>query len=284
MAIPAIPDAKTLMESGVHFGHASGHWHPKMKPYIFATRDKLHIIDLEKTQEKLKETLTVLEERIRDGKTVVLVGTKKQVSDRVKQIGEALGVPYVNVRWPGGVMTNWGEIQKSIGRMKRIEELLASDEANKILKKERVMLESDLRRMRYKFAGLRNLSRKPDALFIIDPTHERNAIKEAKHEGIELFGIVDTNGNPELLDHVIPANDDGLKSLKLLLDLVEETIREGQKLISVKAEKSAEDAEPVAAEVEAVMPDAEEVEEQLKEEVAEDTKESKQAKELSKEA
>jgi len=246
MAIPKIPDAKTLMESGVHFGHASGHWHPKMKPYIFATRDKLHIIDLEKTQEKLAETLGLLEERIRSGKTVVLVGTKKQVSDRVKEIGEKLNLPYVNVRWPGGVMTNWAEIQKSIARMKRTEDFLASDDAEKTIKKERVMMESDLKRMSYKFGGLRNLSKKPDALFIIDPTHEKNAIKEAKHQGIELFGIVDTNGNPELLDHIIPANDDGLKSLKLLLDLVEETIANGQKLISVSApaeEKAAEAAE-----------------------------------------
>lgn len=233
MAIPQIPEVKELMEAGVHFGHASGHWHPKMKPYIFATRDKLHIIDLEKTQEKLRETLTILEDRIRAGKTVILVGTKKQVSDRIREIGENNNVPYINVRWPGGVMTNFAEIQKSINRMKKTEEFLASEEAGKIIKKERVMMESDLHRMLYKFGGLRAMNRKPDALFVIDPTHEHNAIKEARHQGIELFGVVDTNSNPDLLDHVIPANDDGPKSLKLILDLVEKTIQNGQKLISV---------------------------------------------------
>ena len=248
MAIPEIPDVKTMMENGVHFGHASGHWHPKMKPYIFATRDKLHIIDLEKTQEKMTETLSLLEQRIRDGKVVLLVGTKKQVSDRVKEIGETLNIPYINVRWPGGVMTNWSEIQKSISRMKRTEEFLASGDAGKTLKKERVMMESDLHRMSYKFGGLRTLTKKPDALFVIDPSHEHNAIKEARHEGIELFGIIDTNGNPDELDHIIPANDDGLKSLKILLDLVEGTIRNAQKLIPAKAEDLGEPVKSKTAE------------------------------------
>jgi len=257
MAIPQIPEVKDLMEAGVHFGHASGRWHPKMKPFIFATRDKLHIIDLEKTQVKLKETLTTLEDRIRAGKMVVLVGTKKQVSDRVKQIGEDNNIPYINVRWPGGVMTNFAEIQKSISRMKRTEEFLASEGASKTLKKERVMMESDLHRMLYKFGGLRAMNRKPDALFVIDPTHEHNAIKEARHQGIELFGIVDTNTNPEDLDHIIPANDDGPKSIKLILDLVEQTIQNGQKLISVSEPKK-DEAAPTAEVVETKEVTAEE--------------------------
>lgn len=241
MAIPEIPDLKTLAEAGVHFGHSSGHWHPKMKPYIFATRDKLHIIDLAKTQEKLAEVLPILETRIREGKTIILVGTKKQVSDRVRQIGESTGISYINVRWPGGVLTNWTEIQKSIARMKRLEEFLVSSEAAKTIKKERVMMESDLRRLQYKFGGLRDLVRKPDALFVIDPGHEHNAIKEAKHEGVEIFAIIDTNSNPTDADHIIPGNDDGPKSVKLLLDLVEETILNGRKLISLAAEPKAEE-------------------------------------------
>ena len=242
MAVPAIPDIRELMELGMHFGHASGKWHPKMKPYIYATRDKLHIIDLEKTREKLTEVLTILEERIRDGKTVVLVGTKKQVGDRVKAIGDATGIPYVNVRWLGGTLTNFGEMQKSISRMKKNEAFLESEDASKMIKKERVMMENELERMHHKFGGLRDLTKKPDALFIIDPGFEHNAVKEGRHGGLELFAIVDTNSNPSLVNHVIPANDDAPKSLGLLMDLVEETIKSGQKMISLRRDEEAKAA------------------------------------------
>jgi small subunit ribosomal protein S2 len=282
MAIPAIPDLRTMMEAGMHFGHASGKWHPKMQPYIFATRDKLHIINLEKTQEKLKEVLTVFEERIRDGKTVVLVGTKNQVRDRVKEIGETLSIPYVNVRWLGGTMTNFTELQKSIARLKKTEAFLSSDEANRMIKKERVRMEAELQRLQHKFGGLKNLTRKPDALFIIDPGHEHNAVKEAIHEGIEMFAIVDTNTNPELVHHAIPANDDAPKSLNLLLSLLEATIKSGQKLISLKEEASAqENSDEKAAILDVpVKPDAmeetaEELEEALKQEAAEEEKTAK---------
>lgn len=281
MAIPAIPDIRTLMESGMHFGHASGKWHPKMKPYIFAARDKLHIIDLEKTQNKLQEVLTILEERVRDGKSIVIVGTKKQIGDRVKEIGEATGLHYVNVRWLGGTMTNFVEVQKSINRMKKMEAILESPEAEKMIKKERVRMEADIERMHHKFGGLRTMTKKPDALFIIDPSHEHNAVKEARHEGVEIFGIVDTNTNPDWVDHLIPANDDAPKSLNLLLDLVQATIESGQKLVSLKqaeVAKKEEDAAAVAAAT-PVKPDstelaAEEIEEKIKKK---DSEEKQQA-------
>lgn len=244
MAIPTIPDIRDLVEAGVHFGHASGRWHPKMKPYIFATRDKLHIINLEKTQEQLTQVLGVLEEKIRDGKMIVLVGTKKQVAEQIKAIGEANNVCYVCVRWLGGTMTNFGEMQKSISRMKRIEEFLASPEAAKTIKKERVMMENDLKRMQAKFGGLRNMVKKPDMLLIVDPGFEHNAVKEALCEGIEIMAIADTDSDPTPVNHLIVANDDGPKSLKLVLDLVEKTIQNGQKLIDLKREeKTAEISE-----------------------------------------
>jgi len=269
MAIPEIPDIKTLMEAGVHFGHASGRWHPKMKPYIFATRDKLHIIDLEKTREKLAETLTILEKRVREGKVIVLVGSKKQVSERVKKIGEELNIPYVEVRWPGGIMTNFAEMQKSITRMKKTEEFLESGDKTKMIKKERVMLESELVRMHHKFGGLRNLTKKPDALFVIDPSYEKNAIKEGRHEGLEIFGIIDTNCDPQNVDHMIPANDDGPKSISLLLDLIEETIRNGQKAISLSSVSKEAVAQP-ELEVEVTLPEGEEVAEEVEETKAEE--------------
>ncbi len=227
MPLPQIPDVRELMQSGVHFGHASGKWHPKMAPYIFATRDKLHIIDLEKTRQQLEKVLPELEKRVKDGKIVVLVGTKKQVADRVKEIGEKLHIPYVNERWLGGTMTNWNEMQLSISKMKKMETFLESEDVSKMIKKERVQMQNDLRRMQIKFGGMRDLNRKPDVMFVIDPAYEHNAIKEARHQGVELFGLVDTNTNPTMVDYVIPTNDDGPKALKLMMDLVEATIASG---------------------------------------------------------
>lgn len=288
MAIPQIPEVRELMEAGVHFGHASGKWHPKMKPFIFATRDKLHIIDLEKTREQLEKVLTTLEDRISNGKVIVLVGTKKQAADQVKEIGERLHIPYVNERWLGGTMTNWGEMQQSIARMKRMEATLANEEeAAKMIKKERVMMQSELKRMHAKFAGLRDMTKKPDALFIIDPSHEHNAIKEAKHQGIEIFGLVDTNSDPSQLDFVIPANDDGPKSLRLMLGLISQTIEGAQKLVAVaKAkEEKAEAEEVVTAELpEDVVVEVEKIEEKEEKKAAPKAKAApKKEKEVKKE-
>jgi small subunit ribosomal protein S2 len=197
------PDIRDLMQAGVHFGHASGRWHPKMKPYIFATRDKLHIMDLEKTREQIAIVLPILEERVKSGKLVVLVGTKKQVSPLVAEIGKKLGIPYVSERWLGGSLTNWAEMQASIARMKRVEAILADEEqASRMIKKERVAMEGDLKRMHVKFDGVRDLTRKPDVVFVIDPSYEHNAIKESRDQGLEIFGICDTNSDPSVLDHV----------------------------------------------------------------------------------
>ena len=241
-----VPDLRTMMEAGMHFGHASGKWHPKMKPYIFATRDKLHIIDLEKTQQQLQTVLPILEERIREGKMVVLVGTKKQTSERVKALGEATGLPYVDVRWLGGTLTNFNELQKSLNRMKKAEAYLASDESVKMIKKERVAMENDVKRMNYKFGGLRDMTKKPDVLFVIDPGYEHNAVKEARISGMEIFAIIDTNSNPDLVDHVIPANDDAPKSLTILFGLLETAIRNGQKMIGLGGETKKAEALVVA--------------------------------------
>jgi small subunit ribosomal protein S2 len=259
MAIPPIPEVRDLMEAGVHFGHASGKWHPKMKPYIFATRDKLHIIDLEQTRIHLEKVLTILEQYIASGKVVVLVGTKKQVTNQVREIGERLHIPYVCERWLGGTMTNWGEMQQSIARMKRMEGQLENEEtAAKMIKKERVMMQSELKRMHAKFSGLRDMAKKPDALFIIDPSHEHNAVKEALHQGIEIFAVVDTNTDPTPVNYLIPANDDGPKSVALLMDLISQTIESGQKMITAAKEKeakAAEKAEMAETETTVVLPE-----------------------------
>jgi small subunit ribosomal protein S2 len=287
MAIPVIPETRDLMEAGVHFGHASGKWHPKMAPYIFATRDKLHIINLEKTQEQLKAVLPIIEDRIANGKSFILVGTKRQVADMIKEIGERLGISYVNERWLGGTMTNFGQMTQSISRMKKAEELLASEDVNKMIKKERVMLQSDLKRMHAKFSGLRNFTKKPDFLIIIDPSHEHNAVKEARFEGIEIFAVIDTNSNPSLVNHVIPANDDGPKSLKLILGLLEETIKSGlEKQKDMKAKKEQEEASK-EEKIEVATPEPEElvaIEEKIEEVVDKEKKAVKAAKPKKEEA
>jgi len=249
MPLPQTPDVRELMQAGVHFGHASGKWHPKMAPYIFATRDKLHIIDLEKTREQIEIVLPILEQRVKDGKIVVLVGTKKQVSDLVKEIGERLHIPYVNNRWLGGIMTNWSEMQQSIAKMKKIEAFLESEDISTMIKKERVQMQNNLKRMHAKFGGLRDMNRKPDALFIIDPGYEHNAVKEGIYEGIEIFGLVDTNTNPTPINHIIPSNDDGPKALKLMLGLIEATIASGLEKRGKEVEKAAKAAEDAKDEV-----------------------------------
>lgn len=293
MALPTIPDVRELMDAGVHFGHASGKWHPKMAPYIFCTRDKLHIIDLEKTREQLEKVLPVIEERIAAGKSFILVGTKRQVADMVQAMGTELDINFVNERWLGGTMTNFGQMMQSISRMKKTEETLASEDAAKMIKKERVMLASELKRMHAKFSGLRNFTKKPDFLIIIDPSYEHNAVKEARFEGIEMFAIVDTNSDPSQVDHVIPANDDGPKSLKLILDLLKETIASGKaklatnkqaaEAVTAKTDDAKEEivvAEPSVDELVAIEEKIEEVVDKEKKEV----KSAKTAKESAKES
>jgi small subunit ribosomal protein S2 len=289
MALPTIPEVRELMDAGVHFGHASGKWHPKMAPYIFCTRDKLHIIDLEKTREKLTEVLPLIEERIASGKSFILVGTKRQVADMVRDMGKELDINFVNERWLGGTMTNFGQMMQSISRMKKTEELLSSEEANKMIKKERVMLASELKRMHAKFSGLRNFTKKPDFLIVIDPSYEHNAIKEARFEGVEIFAVVDTNSDPSQVHHVIPANDDGPKSLSLILGLLKETIASGKaKLASNKqaAEASNQKAEEKVEEIVVATPSVDElveIEEKIEEVVGKEKKEVKSAKPASKE-
>lgn len=279
MSTVSIPESRELMQAGVHFGHASGRWHPKMKPYIFATRDKLHIMDLEKTRSQLAEVLPLLQERVASGKLVVLVGTKKQVSPLIVEMGKRLGIPYVAERWLGGTLTNWGEMQASIARMKRVEATLSNEEeAERMIKKERVAMQGDLKRMHVKFEGIRDLTRKPDIIFVVDPSYEHNAIKESRDQGLEIFGIADTNSDPSLLDHVIPANDDGPKSLTLVLGLVEQAIANG---LAVRG-KELEKAEAAAAAAEEAQVKIDEAELEKIEEAVEDEVEKKPAKKAEK--
>ena len=200
-----------------------------MKPYIFLRRDKIHVINLEKTRDALKDILPRISKHMSGGKNFLLVGTKKQIRSIITQIGQETHIPYIDLRWLGGTLTNFSVMKNSLKRMKEIEELLASEKSKRMIKKERLNLERQLKRMKEKFGGLTNLNNIPDAIFVIDPKHEQSAIKEAKICKIEIYALADTNSDPTDIDYLIPGNDDAFKSVELIMGLVKDAILEGQK-------------------------------------------------------
>lgn len=222
-----IPSLKELMEAGVHFGHAAKYWNPKTADYIYTKRDRIHVLNLEKTYQALTEILPKISEFIALGKKILLVGTKKQIRSIITETGTATGMPYSDLRWLGGTLTNFKVMLFSIKRMKEISEFLYSDKSNRLIKKERLNLTRQLERMQAKFGGLLNLDKLPDAIFIIDPHYEKGAIHEAKELGIKIFAILDTNSDPSDIDYIIPANDDAKKSVELIMGKVKEAILEG---------------------------------------------------------
>lgn len=228
-----IPSLKELMEAGVHFGHVAKYWNPKTADFIYTKRDRVHVLDLEKTHKALTEILPKITAYVAQGKVILLVGTKKQIRSIITEVGPATGMPYIDLRWLGGTLTNFKVMQLSIKRMKEILEFLNSEKSSRIIKKERLNLQRQYDRMHEKFGGLLNLNKLPDAVFIIDPHYERNAIHEAKVLGLEIFAILDTNSDPSEVDYVIPANDDAKKSVALIMNSVKEAILDGQKQIKV---------------------------------------------------
>lgn len=223
-----IPSLEDLMAAGVHFGHVAKYWHPKSAPFIFAKRDKIHILNLEKTQEALERVLPELQKLSEAGKKILFVGTKKQIRDVIRYVGEETGMPYLELRWLGGTLTNFEVMKSSIRRMKEIEEFLSSEKVTKYAKKERLNLARQLERMKKKFGGLRYMAGMPDVVFIVDPHYERSAIREAKRVGIPIFALLDSNSDPTEIDYVIPGNDDARKSVDLIMGCVREAILAGQ--------------------------------------------------------
>jgi len=213
-------DLAAMLEAGVHFGHQSAKWHPHMKEWIYMEKDGVHIFDLAKTAEQLKKAYNVAYELGKSGKTLVVVGTKRQVKDIILDAAQANKVPYIVSRWLGGLMTNWDQVKKSLKRMIEIEEGLKTDKYAKYTKYERLQLEKEKIRLERFFVGIRDLESAPNALFVIDTQREANAVKEANTLGVFTIGLVDTNSNPDLIDLVIPANDDGQKSLEFIIKAV----------------------------------------------------------------
>ena len=216
-----------LLEAGVHFGHLKKKWNPKMLPYIFAEKKGIHIIDLNKTVECLQETAAALKQIARSGKKILFVGTKKQAKDIVKESAIKVNMPFVTERWLGGMLTNFNPVRKSVKKMQSIEKMLGDGSFDSVTKKERLTLSRDKEKMEKVLGGIAQLGRVPAALFIIDIGHEHIALAEAKRLGIQTFGVVDTNCDPNKVDFAIPGNDDATKSIAILVNYIIAEIAEG---------------------------------------------------------
>ena len=231
-------DIKELLEAGVHFGHKTSRWHPKMAPYIHSKRQDSHIVDLTKTVEGLEKALPFVTEVVSKGKQVLFVGTKKQAKDIVREAAEAAGQPYVTERWMGGMLTNVATITGQIKNLKALERRMDSGElSNRYSKLEVQRFQEEIDDLNKKYGGIKDLNGKPGVVFVTDILEDVNAVREANKLGVPVVAIVDTNADPSLVDYVIPGNDDAIKGLKLILDYVAQAVEEGKKVSDKKAEK-----------------------------------------------
>ncbi len=222
-------DIKKLLESGVHFGHKTSRWHPKMAPYIHSKRQDSHIIDLTKTVEGLEKALPFLTKIAAAGKPILFVATKKQTKDLVKKTAEELGQPYMTERWLGGTLTNVATISAQIKKLKDLEKRMATGDLEKRYNKLEVQrFQEEIDALNLKYSGVKDLSGKPGALFIIDVNGDLNAIAEAKTLGVPVVALVDTNADPSLVDYVIPGNDDAIKGVQTILEYVAAAVAEGK--------------------------------------------------------
>ncbi len=235
---------KQLLEAGVHFGHQTRRWNPKMDEYIYTERNGIHIIDLQKSVGKVDEAYHAIQDVVANGGTVLFVGTKKQAQDSIKSEAERCGMFYVNERWLGGMLTNFKTIQKRIQRLKEIEKMSESGRFDVLPKKEVIQLKKEWAKLEKNLGGIKDMKDIPDAIFIVDPKKERICIQEAHILGIPLIGIVDTNCDPEELDHVIPGNDDAIRAVKLIVSTMADAVIEGKQGVSeAPAESESEEAE-----------------------------------------
>ena len=242
----SVVSMKQLLEAGVHFGHQTRRWNPKMAPYIFTERNNIHIIDLQKSVGKVDEAYKAIFEIAEQGGTVLFVGTKKQAQDAVKEEALRCGMYYVNERWLGGMLTNFTTIQSRIQRMKDIERMQADGTFEVLPKKEVAGLKKELDKLQRNIGGIRDMKRIPDAIFVVDPKKEHICIQEAHALGITLVGICDTNCDPEELDYIIPGNDDAIRAVKLLVGKMADAVIEANQGAEVEApvaEEVSEDAE-----------------------------------------
>ena len=223
----SIVSIKDLLNAGVHFGHQQRFWNPKMESFIFDTRKKISIIDLEMTQECLNVAASIAEEICSKGNRILFVGTKRSASKTIKESASAIGLPYIDKRWLGGTLTNWKTIRGSIRRLLDIEELQSSGRINKLSKKEAVDIAKEYEKLDASVGGIKDMKGLPDALFVIDIAYEKIAVTEAKKMGIPIIALVDTNSNPEGIDHIIPGNDDAIRSIRLITKVISDACTRG---------------------------------------------------------
>jgi len=239
---------KELLEAGVHFGHQTRRWNPKMKPFIFGKRNGIHIVDLQKTLTYFEEAADFIRDLAANGRNVLFVGTKRQAQDAVREEAERCGMFFMNHRWLGGTMTNFRTIRKSIQRFKEIEATLGNEESH-LTKKERIRLERQRRKMNRAFGGIKDMEDLPDALFVIDTVHEHIAIKEANRLGIPVIAVVDTNCDPEEVDFPIPGNDDAIRAIRLFTSRVADNVLEGLNLADERFVGTEEETQEPVAEI-----------------------------------
>ncbi len=226
---------KALLESGVHFGHQTKRWNPKMKPYIFSARNGIYIIDLQKTVKYLKDAIQFIRQIIRNGEKILFVGTKKQAKEAIKEEAIRCGMPYIATRWVGGILTNFSTIKTRIEKLKQLEEMEITGEINKYPIKEKLSLLKELKKLKDNFEGLKDMEDLPGAIFIIDVKREENAVKEGNKLGIPVVAVVDTNCDPDNIDVLIPGNDDAIRAVRLMCKLIADTIIEEK--IAIEKEK-----------------------------------------------
>jgi small subunit ribosomal protein S2 len=225
---------KELLEAGVHFGHQTKRWNPKMKEFIFGERNGIYIIDLQKTLKMFKEASKFVQDLAAEGRIVLFVGTKRQAQDAIAEEAGRAGMFYVNQRWLGGLLTNWVTVQKSVKRLKELDEMATDGRYELLPKKEVIKLERERKHLQANLAGIKNMSRLPDAIFVIDSNKEQIAVREARKLGIPVVAVVDTNCDPSEVDYVIPGNDDALRAIRLFASKISDSIVEGSQVATDK--------------------------------------------------
>ena len=246
---------KELLEAGVHFGHQTRRWNPKMKEYIFGERNGIHIIDLQKTLKLFREAARFVSDLSSNGKTILFIGTKRQAQEAIAEEANRCGMFYVNHRWLGGTLTNWATLQKSIKHLKTLKAMVEDGRMAQLSKKEQARLDREMKHLRQNLAGVENMSALPDALFVVDSHAEGIAVREARRMGVPVVSIVDTNCDPDLVDWVIPGNDDALRAIKLFTSKVSDAVIEGRHAYErsqIADEKAASDAADTAEKVDYV--------------------------------
>jgi len=241
----AVISMKALLESGVHFGHRTNKWDPRMKPYIFTERNGIHIIDLQQTSKLLSQAYNVIRDNVANGGTILFVGTKRQAQETIAEEATRCDMPYVTERWLGGTLTNWNTIHARIQEMERLEKMRDNNELEHLTKKEGLLIGREIVRLQTHFEGLRTMKRRPDLIFIIDVGREDAAVHEANLLNIPIIALVDTNCNPQNVDYVIPSNDDAIRAIKLLVSKVADAVLEGKAM----RKEDDMDAREAAAEV-----------------------------------